>query len=82
VVLREQFDGVDVAESDDREVGAAPAVAGGWRKGTNRPYLALTDDVIAAHLTGGLYPLLDGIRVGGWPWTSTARRPCSTRCRI
>ncbi len=44
--------------------GWAPAVAGGWRKGTNRPYLALTDDVIAAHLTGevhvGLYPLLDG----------------------
>ena len=62
--------------------GWAPAVAGGWRKGTKRPYLALTDDVIAAHLAGGLYPLLDGIRVGGWPWTSTARRPCSTRCRI
>ncbi len=44
--------------------GWAPAVAGGWRKGTNRPYLALTDDVVAAHLTGevhvGLYPLLDG----------------------
>jgi superfamily II DNA or RNA helicase len=44
--------------------GWAPAVAGGWRKGTKRPYLALTDDVIAAHLTGevhvGLYPLLDG----------------------
>ena len=44
--------------------GWAPAVAGGWRKGTTRPYLALTDDVIAAHLMGevhvGLYPLLDG----------------------
>jgi hypothetical protein len=44
-------------------VGWAPAVAGGWRKGTNPPYRALTDDVVAAHLTGevhvGLYPLLD-----------------------
>ena len=44
--------------------GWAPAVAGGWRKGTNRPYLALTNDIVAAHLTGevhvGLYPLLDG----------------------
>ena len=44
--------------------GWAPAVAGGWRKGTSRPYLALTDEVVAAHLTGGihlgLYPLLDG----------------------
>jgi hypothetical protein len=44
--------------------GWAPAVAGGWRKGTTRPYLALTDDVIAAHLTGevhvGLCPLLVG----------------------
>ena len=66
--------------------GWAPAVAGGWRKGTKRPNLVLTDDVIAAHLTGevhvGLYPLLDGIRVGGWLRTLTARRPCSTRCRI
>jgi hypothetical protein len=44
--------------------GWAPAVVGGWRKGSNRPYLTLTDDVVAAHLTGevhvGLYPLLDG----------------------
>jgi hypothetical protein len=44
--------------------GWTPAVAGGWRKGTKRPYLPLTDDVIAAHLTGdvhvGLYPLVDG----------------------
>ena len=44
--------------------GWSPAVAGGWRKGTTRPYLALTDEVVAAHLTGGihlgLYPLLDG----------------------
>ncbi|GAA1275753.1 DEAD/DEAH box helicase [Pseudonocardia aurantiaca] len=44
--------------------GWVPAVAGGWRKGSNRPYLPLTDDAVAAHLTGdvhvGLYPLLDG----------------------
>ena len=44
--------------------GWVPAVAGGWRKGVKRPYLRLTDDALAAHLTGdvhvGLYPLLDG----------------------
>lgn len=44
--------------------GWVPAVAGGWRKGSNRPYLPLTDEAVAAHLTGdvhvGLYPLLDG----------------------
>lgn len=44
--------------------GWAPVVRGGWRKGTNRPYLPLTDEVIEAHLLGdvhaGLYPLLDG----------------------
>jgi len=42
--------------------GWMPAVAGGWRKGTNRPYLPMTDEVVFAHLTGdihlGLYPLL------------------------
>lgn len=42
--------------------GWVPAVAGGWRKGTNRPYLRLHDDVVAEHLSGrahiGLYPLL------------------------
>jgi hypothetical protein len=44
--------------------GWVPAVVGGWRKGTRRPYLRLTDDAITAHLVGdvhlGLYPLLDG----------------------
>ena len=44
--------------------GWSPAVEGGWRKGTNRPYLRLTDRVVEAHLTGevhlGLYPLLVG----------------------
>ena len=42
----------------------SPAVEGGWRKGTNRPYLRLTDRVVEAHLTGevhlGLYPMLIG----------------------
>ena len=44
--------------------GWMPAVRGGWRKGRSRPYLRMTDEVLAAHLTGdvhiGLYPLLDG----------------------
>ncbi len=44
--------------------GWSPAVEGGWRKGTNRPYLRLTDRRVEAHLTGeihlGLYPLLTG----------------------
>ena len=44
--------------------GWSPAVEGGWRKGTTRPYLRLTDGVVEAHLTGdvhlGLYPLLSG----------------------
>lgn len=44
--------------------GWSPAVEGGWRKGTNRPYLRLTDRVVEAHLKGevhlGLYPLLTG----------------------
>ena len=44
--------------------GWAPAVEGGWRKGTRRPYLRLTDSVVEAHLLGdlhlGLYPLLAG----------------------
>jgi hypothetical protein len=44
--------------------GWSPAVEGGWRKGTNRPYLRLTDQVVEAHLKGevhlGLYPLLTG----------------------
>jgi hypothetical protein len=34
------------------KAGWVPAMAGGWRKGTNRPYLPVTDDVVAAHLTG------------------------------
>lgn len=45
--------------------GWMPAVAGGWRKGTDRrvaTYLPLTVEVISAHLVGdvfiGLYPLL------------------------
>jgi hypothetical protein len=45
--------------------GWMPAVAGGWRKGTDRRgavYLPLTAEVVAAHLVGdvfvGLYPLL------------------------
>ena len=44
--------------------GWSPAVKGGWRKGTSRPYLRSTDRVVEAHLTGevhlGLYPLLAG----------------------
>jgi len=44
--------------------GWSPAVEGGWRKGTSRPYLRLTDRVVEAHLTGavhlGLYPLFAG----------------------
>jgi superfamily II DNA or RNA helicase len=44
--------------------GWSPAVEGGWRKGTTRPYLRLTDRVVEAHLKGevhlGLYPLLTG----------------------
>ncbi|WP_226358319.1 MULTISPECIES: DEAD/DEAH box helicase [unclassified Pseudonocardia] len=44
--------------------GWVPAVAGGWRKGANRPRLRLGDDVVAAHLSGrdhiGLYPLMPG----------------------
>jgi superfamily II DNA or RNA helicase len=47
------------------ESGYVPAVAGGWRKDRprgQRRYLAVTDDVIRAHLAGdetiGLYPLL------------------------
>ncbi|HSJ44852.1 MAG TPA: DEAD/DEAH box helicase family protein [Euzebyales bacterium] len=48
------------------ESGYVPAVAGGWRKDRprkQRRHLALTDDVIRAHLEGdetiGLYPLLE-----------------------
>jgi superfamily II DNA or RNA helicase len=51
------------------KAGWLPAVRGGWRKGVrheDRDYLALTKDVLRAHLTGethvGLYPLLDGDR--------------------
>jgi superfamily II DNA or RNA helicase len=44
--------------------GWVPAVRGGWRKGTSRPYLPVTNEVVEAHLTGevhiGLYPLCDG----------------------
>ena len=47
--------------------GWVPAMRGGFRKGVprgERDYLPLTDEVLAAHLTGkthiGLYPLLDG----------------------
>jgi superfamily II DNA or RNA helicase len=46
--------------------GWVPAVVGGWRKDTRGPreYLPLTDEVVAAHLTGeihaGLYPLMAG----------------------
>lgn len=44
--------------------GWSPAVEGGWRKGTNRPYLRLSDRVVEAHVKGevhlGLYPLLAG----------------------
>ena len=46
------------------KAGWMPAVAGGWRKGTDRStvtHLPLTDQIIAAHLVGevfvGLYPL-------------------------
>jgi len=48
------------------EYGYVPAVAGGWRKDRprrQRRNLALTDDVVRAHLAGdetiGLYPLLE-----------------------
>jgi superfamily II DNA or RNA helicase len=47
--------------------GWMPAVEGGWRKGSkpaDHRFLALTPDVLAAHLTGdihiGLYPMLPG----------------------
>jgi hypothetical protein len=46
--------------------GWVPAVEGGWRKGTKRPYLPLTDKAITDHLIGrkhiGFYPLCDGDR--------------------
>ncbi len=49
--------------------GWMPAVRGRWQKGvptSAREYLPLTDDVVAAHLSGeldlGLYPMLDGDR--------------------
>ncbi|HEV2377011.1 MAG TPA: DEAD/DEAH box helicase family protein [Streptosporangiaceae bacterium] len=57
---------------ENRRAGKAgwlPAVRGGWRKGvphSQRDYLPLTAEVLAAHLSGerhiGLYPLLDGDR--------------------
>jgi hypothetical protein len=66
--------------------GWSPAVEGGWRKGTNRPYLRVTDRVVEAHLTGevhlGLYPLLVGTSAAGLRRTSTDRRRCSTRWSI
>jgi superfamily II DNA or RNA helicase len=47
--------------------GWMPAVEGGWRRGgkpTERRYLPMTPEVLAAHLTGdihiGLYPMLPG----------------------
>lgn len=47
--------------------GWVPAVEGGWRKGArpqDQRYLRLTQEVLAAHLTGthhiGLYPMLPG----------------------
>ena len=46
------------------KAGWMPAIAGGWRKGTDRStvtHLPLTDEVVTAHLVGevfvGLYPL-------------------------
>jgi superfamily II DNA or RNA helicase len=46
--------------------GWVPAVEGGWRKGTKRPYLPLTDKAVTDHLMGrkhiGFYPLCDGDR--------------------
>ena len=57
---------------ENRRAGRAgwvPAVRGGWRRGVphaERDYLPLTEEVLAAHLSGkmhiGLYPLLDGDR--------------------
>jgi len=51
------------------KAGWLPAVRGGWRKGVpaaQREYFPLTEEVLAAHLSGertiGLYPLLDGDR--------------------
>jgi superfamily II DNA or RNA helicase len=50
--------------------GWVPAVEGGWRKGSksDRRYLPLTAEVLAAHLTGdihiGLYPMLPGDQTG------------------
>ncbi len=51
------------------KAGWLPAVRGGWRRGApaaQREYLPLTEEVLAAHLSGeraiGLYPLLDGDR--------------------
>jgi hypothetical protein len=64
--------------------GWVPAVAGGWRKGSNRPYLPLTDDAVAAHLTGdvhvGLYPLLDGDSCHWLAADFDGPAPCSMRC--
>jgi superfamily II DNA or RNA helicase len=49
------------------ESGYAPAVEGGWgrvRRGGEKAYLPLTDEVLAAHLRGetaiGVFPLLEG----------------------
>jgi hypothetical protein len=58
-----------VRRENDRtgQAGWLPAVRGGWRRGvphTQREYLPLTAEVLAAHLSGqlhiGLYPLLVG----------------------
>jgi len=55
--------------------GWMPAVRGRWQKGVparERSYLPLTDDVVAAHLSGhlelGRYPMLDGDRCA---WLAT-----------
>ena len=40
--------------------GWSPAVEGGWRKDTRRPYLRLTDRVVEAHLLGEVHLVLQG----------------------
>ena len=70
-LFRARVDAYAVRWQNDRagKSGWVPAVRGGWRRGVpadQREYLALTEEVLTAHLSGdieiGLYPLLDGDR--------------------
>ncbi|MCE3550513.1 hypothetical protein LWC33_03485 [Pseudonocardia sp. RS11V-5] len=61
---REDVYAVRWENSRSGKSGWMPAIAGGWSKGASRPYLRLSDEVVAEHLSGrqhiGLYPLLPG----------------------